>query len=98
MMGTMYFITAICNDNRSDYFRSARCFGYYKLALDAVQAVLENRGDMEESLYTHIVIERVGEGIHPIPDSEIWYMWQDEKWQQIPKPEWSKGTINWCIG
>ena len=59
---------------------------------------MENRGDMHECLYDYIVIEKVGEGIHPIPNQEIWFAWKDEGWQQTDKPEWSKGYIGWSIG
>lgn len=96
----MYFITAICNDSRSDYFRDRRCFGYYALALDAIKAVTENRGDMHECLYDYLVIERVPQGIHAMPESEIWFRWNDEQntFVVTEKPDWSQGYINWSIG
>jgi len=98
----MYFITAICNDSRSDYFRNTRCFGYYKLALDSIKAVTENRGDMNECLYDYIVIEKIDEGIHTSPSNEIWFKWdefdKDSRWIVTDKPAWSQGYINWSIG
>lgn len=94
----MYFITAICKDRDNE--NSIRCFGYFNLALDAINAVLQNRGDIQECLYNHVVIEKIGEGIHTDPDSELWFEWDyDElKWLPINKPEWSNNIVNWSIG
>jgi hypothetical protein len=96
----MYFITAICNDSRSDYFRDTRCFGYYNTALEATTAVIENRGDLHECLYDYVVVEKIGEGIHAIPDTEFWFRWNEdmEAFNICEKPEWSNNIVNWAIG
>jgi hypothetical protein len=96
----MYFITAIYRETTLGEYRESRCFGYYELALDAIRAVVGNRGDIQESLYNYAVIEKLGEGIHPSPDKEVWFEWDedDNSWSPTDKPDWSKGITNWCLG
>jgi len=96
----MYFITALYKKPTADSPYNYRCFGYYTTKFNATAAVMENRGDLHESLYTHMVIEKLPTGIHPSPESETWYEWdrETEVWETIDKPEWSAHRINWALG
>lgn len=69
----MYFITAmedlpVLENNGGD----TRTFGYYNEFEEADQAVQENRLDMHEHLYRYIIVEEIGQGIHP---------WVENKWR-----------------
>ena len=78
----------------------SRCFGYYLTEEKAREAVEKNTGDMHECFYTHLVIEKVKEGIHPISTVVQWYEWNDtHHWVEIDSiPERFQNTINYGIG
>jgi len=96
----MYFVTTICFAPGHPHHEDARCFGYYITPLDAVRAVLNNACDIHECLYTHAVVEKIGPGIHPMSESEVWFEWRrdKERWDYSEKPEWSERVINWALG
>lgn len=96
-----YFITAIHQDEWHHFklFKIPRTFGYYKDLNEAIEAVKHNCGDIQECLYTHIVIEEIGEGIHPNVSAEYWFEWKDNHWERISsKPEIFNGLCNWALG
>jgi hypothetical protein len=98
----MWFITSIYLEAPKDNESPARAethrtFGYFSNAKEACQAVAENRCNMHECLYNYLVVENIGEGIHPLAEEEIWYKWQD-KWVPCSKPEALVGIINWALG
>ena len=96
-----FFITAIPHYPEDEVVhRRSRCFGYYSTMDEAKMAVTLNRCNMHEGLYNYIVVEGIGEGIHPEPIEIAWFRWNDDArgWQLTVKPEWSEGTINWAIG
>jgi len=102
----IYLITSIFRDPHEFRKGHTRTFGYYKALLDAINAVENNYGDMQECLYNYIVIEELHEGIHSLVEKEYWYNWVGErslsensgKWVLCEKPDWAAGTINWGIG
>jgi len=57
-----------------------RCVGYYFDLDKAIQAVLNNDGDIcEMGFYPHCVIESVKEGIYALERKEYWFEWNIEK-------------------
>lgn len=44
----------------------SHCFGYYKNFKFATQAVHNNYGDINETIYDYVVIEYIEEGLNPI--------------------------------
>lgn len=53
-----WFLTSIVDYNR------CRTFGFYHEYTDALDAVMTNKCNMEESLYEYLVMEKIAEGIH----------------------------------
>lgn len=99
----MYFITTLIGKDtlkKHPYYKTTncRCFGYFKLLTDAINAVEKNMGSMQECLYTYLVIEEMEQGVHPISTLELWYKWEDGKWVSCERPEEFLGTINFSIG
>jgi len=99
----MYFLTSIHLKNETGFESKpdySRCFGYFPEKQTALQAADENWADMEECLYDWLVIENIPEGLHAIPEEEVWYKWDIglSAWLHAEKPEWSQGIINWSIG
>ena len=98
-----YFITAIYyNSTDWEDDRNHRTFGYYSTLDAAKQAVEKNLCDMNEFLYNYIVIEEIGEGIHPEVKSEMWWAWsRDLKcWEPLesrPVDEYFN-FCNWALG
>ena len=92
-----YFITAIPYYPNESQHLNSRCFGYYPTLDGVVEAALQNRCNMHESLYNYLVIEEIGYGIHPDPIERKWFEWLD-KWVECEKPEWTIGITNWAIG
>ena len=56
----------------------SRCFGFYYYLPFAIDAVLANRCNMQESYYSYIVIEKIGTGIHASAVDVKWYRWVEE--------------------
>lgn len=107
----MYFVTAIEIDEdgiENPFIHDSRCFGYYENKTNAIKAVVENCGDMHEGSFNFLVIEKIPEGIHPMPDlEELWFKWindysnegiYDGYWIETGKPEWSEKIVNWALG
>lgn len=95
----MYFLSSIAYYPVALKTPNKRCFGYFPTLEKAITAVACNAGDMEECYYNYLVIEEIPEGVHSVPISENWYVWNAEiGWVPCEKPEWSIGIINWSIG
>lgn len=84
------------------------CFGMYFSEKAALTAVHNNAGDMQELLYTWLVIQKVGEGVDGFDnDGQIWFKWDYNetgsasnsiadrgKWVKIPRPEETKYIVS----
>lgn len=70
---------------------NARCFGYFLTLDDALAAVEENTGNMQEGLYDYLVIEETRPGIHAETVNESWFEWKTDDsqsgWVAITKPD-----------
>ena len=79
--------------------------GFYFKLEDAVECVENNRCDIYEGCYKHVVIESMHEGLYPLPGhgkEEIWYEWKGDsasgRYEKIEKPESTKCIVNWGVG
>ena len=89
-----WFLTAIANND------CHRTFGFYKEYSNALEAVTTNRCNMHEYLYEYLVMEKIGEGIHPPVTEEHWFMWDDrnQKWIPWEKLHKYRNITNWALG
>ncbi len=71
--------------------------GWYVDEMEAIKAVKENRGAMEDCLHNYAVIEELPPGIGALPTKETWFKWDDEEhaFKPIPKPEEVSYIICW---
>ena len=101
-----WFITSIISDDtlsRFPHYKStrSRTFGFYNTFNEAYEAVMENRGNMVECLYSYLVMEYIEPGIHPMVHVEEWFKYEDftKKWVLLSKkPKEYEGIINWALG
>lgn len=102
----IWFLTAlwyelIAYDKKHDEYKTnqkTRTFGYYRGWSKAYQAVKENRYDMHECLYSYLVMERIGEGVHALATDEQWFRWGGSRWVACRKPTALQGLTNWALG
>lgn len=86
-----FFVTAIRKtDNRT--------FGYFTELSDALTAVDNNAGDMEECYYDYLVIESIESNkIHPRVVNMSWFRW-DNGWKPCDHPSEYYGLTNFALG
>lgn len=94
----MFFITAT---NKSG--DTTRCFGYFPTYDQALVAVNENRGGMDECFYDYLVLEYIKPGIHawyPDDEKQHWFEWNENfnKWVSCDCPKNFEMICNWAIG
>lgn len=90
---------------RNDH-KESRTWGWFAKEDDARIAVKMNSGDMHERTFTHVVIEKVPEGICPIESVVVqWYQWvyvnyeaYDGYWEECETPEEAENTVCFTIG
>lgn len=87
-----WFLTSIVDYNR------CRTFGFYHEYTDALDAVMTNKCNMEESLYEYLVMEKIAEGIHPEVLEEYWFKWKNSNWISCKKPYHCSLLTNWALG
>ena len=77
-----------------------RVFGFYFDPTEARMAVNENRCNMHEGLYSHLVVEEFPSGIHALAIQESWFCWNKERarWEVTQKPEKLYGIISFAMG
>jgi hypothetical protein len=70
-----------------------RTFGYYFQYTDALNAIELNQCDMQEYLYQYLVLEKIGEGIHPFVIDEQWFTWnkKSKMWETCQNHQNWKG-------
>lgn len=93
-----FFITSLYYKNEREC-PDRKTFGYYSTIEKSLEAVKINRGNMHECLFNFLVIEEIKEGVHPMVDSEYWFVWKYDKWEQLcDKPSQFNGIYNWALG
>jgi len=91
---TIFTITGMTKDSHE-----TRCFGFYYALDNAVSAVLENRGGMDEGRYYHyLIIEEIGWGVYSMTRQELWFSFCKGKYRRIQVPHHSKNIFNFGIG
>lgn len=96
-----WFITVITTDKYPARGDRIRCFGFYNSHNDALVAVLQNRGSMQECLYEYLVIEEIADGIHPEVIRSDWFKWsfKSKAWIGLKLcPKTLRGISNFAIG
>lgn len=108
-----WFITAICtketmeevsNQSKNPIYTPPvnRTFGFYNSYNEAYEAIVQNRGSMDECLYDYIVLEYIECGIHPVVHAEEWFKWSqsDRMWNYLGKnrPKEFGFVCNWALG
>jgi hypothetical protein len=100
--GFIYTVTSIEIEEGKEIPRKTRCWGWLPTEKEARHAVSINAGDMMETTYTHVVIEKQPAGILIIPEVVVWYKWTGQypkgAWKQCKAPKWSEGTVGWGMG
>lgn len=95
----MWFITALASKRRE---HRPRCFGYYMLKSEALDAIKKNYGSMDECLYDYLVLEYIEPGIHSIAESgdQRWFgmSYDGRGWVECERPSQYEGIINFAIG
>jgi len=77
----IHLITALTKNGRI-----SRTFGYYATEAEALEAVKENRGGMDECLYEYAVIEAVPPGIFASAEATHWFQWANQAWTPCECP------------
>lgn len=93
-------------NGRVQYLQGAnRCFGYYPTQEEALAAVRENRGDLQECLYAWCVVEHVPAGIHAYSmDAPVWFRWapgasrREGTWEPAERPPETQQLLGFSIG
>lgn len=80
----MYFITTFTQYTKDSLgypdIGSARTVGYYTEKEQAINAVLENRCDLWETIYTYAVVEHLEPGLYPLamPEDRWFFKWNND--------------------
>jgi len=97
-----YFVTSIEAKDPENHHPDIRCWGFFESEADALESVKGNLGDMHETIYTHVVIEKITEGILSHPENQTWFKWEGDAWKgtwtPCSKPQWAEGICGWAIG
>lgn len=94
----MYFITTIQFKNNE--LKDSRCIGYFKSFKEAEHIVINNIGDIEETIYNYCVIENIPEGIYEYDQNAKWYKFNDldEVYKPCEKPKELDKYVGFAIG
>jgi len=79
----------------------SRAVGYYNTLDEAIERVVSNVMDINESgYYFYAVIEELLPGVYCYPRKEYWYKWEKEINTYIPceKPQRFKQVVGWSLG
>ena len=94
----MYFITTVqIKDGQLGY---TRCIGYFETFEKAEYIVLNNVGDIEETIYNYCVIENIPDGIYQYDQNAKWYKFNnlDEVYKPCEKPKELNHLVGFGIG
>ena len=100
----MYFITTftqyIITEQGWLDIGSTRTVGYYTEKEDAINAVLENRCDLWETIYTYAVVEYLTPGLYPLAlNEDRWFFkWNNNTKQYEPIEPLKYCCVNYAFG
>ena len=94
----MYFITTL--QIKDGQQKNSRCIGYFKSFEEAEHIVVNNVGDIEETIYNYCVIENIPEGIYQYDQNAKWYKFNDldEVYKPCEKPKELNIFVGFGIG
>ena len=95
-MDKIYTVTGIAY-NYSFKEKLVRCFGWYPTCKDAEDGIIKNNILDENGFYKWIVIEEFFSGLFNLA-KERWYLYDNDKYIKIDKPEIFKPIISWGMG
>lgn len=77
-----------------------RTWGYYEEKKTALQALHENRIDMNEGIYSVALLEKFGPGISPWCEERQWFEFDQERcgYFEVEEPEFIKCLVNFALG
>ena len=83
-------------------FCEKRCWGWVATEKEAEYAVSINAGDMQETTYDYVVIEKYPSGIPAVAEIVAWYKWTGNYpngpvWERCEAPKWAEGICNWSF-
>jgi hypothetical protein len=94
----MWFITSIrVLDN--EIILSSRCWGYFSSKEECIKILHNNITDIHECYYNYAVIEKINEGLYPLPIEREFFEYNRDSsgFFEIKEPEWDF-TGNFAIG
>ena len=100
----MYFITTFTKYEIDQHgwpdTGDTRTVGYYTEKEQAINAVLENRCDLWETIYTYAVVERLEPGLYPLAMSEdrLLFKWNKDKQQYEQIEAFEDNFGNYAFG
>lgn len=77
-MKTIYTVTTM-HFREPDYGPTPRCVAWFPSLDEARACILENRGDIWETVYTYALIEELEPGLYPDMAAEHWFIWNHEE-------------------
>ena len=87
------------NDGKTGWgWSENRSWGWLATEKEAKHAVAINAGDMHETTYDYVVIEKSPSGIPTVAEVVAWYKWTGKNgpvWKRCKAPKWSEGICNW---
>lgn len=89
----MFFVTTICNADED-----TRCVGYFKTFEEAENIILNNVGDINETIYDYAVIENIPEGLYQYDQNASWYKWNNGRYEKTNKLDVYNHLVGWAIG
>lgn len=81
----MYFITLFTKYEIDHHgfpdFGDMRTIGYYSSRDKAIHMILNNHGDLWETIYTYAVVEYIEPGLYPIAADQQFFKWNMDTMQ-----------------
>jgi hypothetical protein len=103
----VYMVMSIRFDNGAKIWSENRTWGWLPTLAHARKTVAMNSGDMHETTFNYVIIEKVPAGICVENEVVDVYKWLPDKrdknhwhgkWVKCQKPKWMGNTSNWTIG
>lgn len=90
----IFTLTAISDCRPID---DKRTWGYCLTREEAINAVARNDGNMMDCYYDYLVIEEYRPGVMSPAEGELWFKWENDRWQSCARPAFADGIVNWAM-